>query len=73
MIALGRGSPNSSGKASLRRTGCSAGDALMIFAGHRLSRDIDGVIDDPQSLALLSPETTDVYETIRRIGPTRIV
>jgi len=45
----------------------------MIFAGHRLSRDIDGVIDDPQSLALLSPETTDVYETIRRIGPTRIV
>jgi hypothetical protein len=45
----------------------------MIFAGHRLSRDIDGVIDDPQSLALLAPETTDVYETIRRVGPTRIV
>jgi hypothetical protein len=39
----------------------------MIFAGHRLSRDIDGVIDDPQSPALLAPATTDVYETIRRV------
>jgi hypothetical protein len=37
------------------------GTALMIFADHRLSRDIDAFIDDPQYLALLSPETTDVW------------
>lgn len=34
----------------------------MIFADHRLSRDIDAFIDDPQYLALLSPETTDVWK-----------
>jgi hypothetical protein len=34
----------------------------MIFADHRLSRDIDVFIDDPQYLALLSPETTDVWK-----------
>jgi hypothetical protein len=28
----------------------------------RLSRDIDAFIDDPQYLALLSPETTDVWK-----------
>jgi hypothetical protein len=38
------------------------GTALMIVAGHRLSRDIDAFIDDPQYLASLSPETTDVWE-----------
>jgi hypothetical protein len=38
------------------------GTALMIFADHRLSRDIDVFIDDPQYLALLSPETTDVWK-----------
>jgi hypothetical protein len=38
------------------------GTALMIFADHRLSRDIDAFIDDPQYLALLSPETTDVWK-----------
>jgi hypothetical protein len=37
------------------------GTALMILADHRLSRDIDAFIDDPQYLALLSPETTDVW------------
>ncbi|MGA7803771.1 nucleotidyl transferase AbiEii/AbiGii toxin family protein [Bradyrhizobium sp.] len=37
------------------------GTALMVFADHRLSRDIDAFIDDPQHLALLSPETTDVW------------
>jgi hypothetical protein len=37
------------------------GTALMIFADHRLSRDIDAFIDDPQYLALLSPETADVW------------
>lgn len=37
------------------------GTALMVFADHRLSRDIDAFIDDPQYLALLSPETTDVW------------
>ena len=34
----------------------------MIHAGHRLSRDIDAFIDDPQYLALLSPETTEVWK-----------
>jgi hypothetical protein len=38
------------------------GTALMILAGHRLSKDIDAFIDDPQYLALLSPETTDVWK-----------
>jgi hypothetical protein len=38
------------------------GTALMIFANHRLSLDIDAFIDDPQYLALLSPETTDVWK-----------
>ena len=34
----------------------------MIFADHRLSRDIDVFIDDPQHLAVLSPELTDVWQ-----------
>jgi hypothetical protein len=34
----------------------------MVFADHRFSRDIDAFIDDPQYLALLSPETTDVWK-----------
>jgi hypothetical protein len=38
------------------------GTALMIFADHRFSRDIDAFIDDPQYLAVLSPETTDVWK-----------
>ena len=38
------------------------GTALMIFADHRLSRDVDAFIDDPQYLAVLSPETTDVWK-----------
>lgn len=38
------------------------GTALMIVADHRLSRDIDAFIDDPQYLALLSPETTDIWK-----------
>jgi hypothetical protein len=37
------------------------GTGLMVFADHRLSRDIDAFIDDPQYLALLSPETADVW------------
>ena len=37
------------------------GTALMILADHRLSKDIDAFIDDPQYLALLSPDTTDVW------------
>jgi len=37
------------------------GTALMLYADHRLSRDIDAFIDDPQYLALLSPDTTDVW------------
>jgi hypothetical protein len=37
------------------------GTALMLHANHRLSRDIDAFINDPQYLALLSPESTDVW------------
>ncbi|MCS3725773.1 nucleotidyl transferase AbiEii/AbiGii toxin family protein [Bradyrhizobium betae] len=37
------------------------GTALMIHTDHRLSKDIDAFIDDPQYLALLSPDTTDVW------------
>lgn len=47
------------GLAELRRQGqpvpdwvLGEGTALMVFADHRLSRDIDAFIDDPQYLAL---------------------
>jgi Nucleotidyl transferase AbiEii toxin, Type IV TA system len=57
------------GLAELKREGqlvpdwvLGGGTALMVFADHRLSRDIDAFIDDPQHLALLSPETTDVWK-----------
>jgi hypothetical protein len=40
----------------------SGGTALMIHADHRLSRDIDAFIDDPQYLTQLSPEITDVWK-----------
>jgi hypothetical protein len=40
------------------------GTALMISADHRLSRDIDAFIDDPQYLAVLSPETTEVWKCL---------
>jgi hypothetical protein len=56
------------GLAELKRQGrpvpdwvLGGGTALMVLADHRLSRDIDAFIDDPQYLALLSPETTDVW------------
>lgn len=56
------------GLAELKRQGrpvpdwvLGGGTALMVYADHRLSRDIDAFIDDPQYLALLSPETTDVW------------
>jgi hypothetical protein len=40
------------------------GTALMIVANHRMSKDIDAFIDDPQYLALLSPDIAaeDVWE-----------
>lgn len=38
------------------------GTALMLHAGHRLSKDIDAFIDDPQYLGLMSPDVTDVWE-----------
>ncbi|HYW63031.1 MAG TPA: nucleotidyl transferase AbiEii/AbiGii toxin family protein [Bradyrhizobium sp.] len=44
------------------------GTALMILADHRLSRDIDIFIDDPQYLALLSPEATDAWNCTDGIG-----
>jgi Nucleotidyl transferase AbiEii toxin, Type IV TA system len=57
------------GLAALERQGkpvpnwvLGGGTALMIQADHRLSRDIDAFIDDPQYLAILSPETTDVWK-----------
>jgi hypothetical protein len=57
------------GLAELKRQGrsvpdwvLSGGTARMVFADHRFSRDIDAFIDDPQYLALLSPETTDVWK-----------
>jgi hypothetical protein len=57
------------GLAELKRQGgpvpdwvLGGGTALMVFADHRLSRDIDAFIDDPQYLALLSPGTTDVWK-----------
>jgi hypothetical protein len=31
------------------------GTALMLHTGHRLSKDIDAFIDDPQYLTILSP------------------
>ena len=37
------------------------GTALMLSANHRLSRDVDAFIDDPQYLALLSPDITNVW------------
>lgn len=56
------------GLAEFRRRGqpvpdwtLGGGTALMILADHRLSKDIDAFIDDPQYLALLSPDTTDVW------------
>ncbi|MCK9920066.1 nucleotidyl transferase AbiEii/AbiGii toxin family protein [Microbacteriaceae bacterium K1510] len=51
-----------SGLASLRAKGrpvpdwvLGGGTALMIHTGHRLSKDIDAFIDDPQALSFLSP------------------
>jgi len=33
----------------------------MLHSDHRLSKDIDAFIDDPQYLAIMSPEVTDVW------------
>ena len=38
------------------------GTALMLHSGHRLSRDIDALIDDPQYLGIMSPDVTDVWD-----------
>jgi Nucleotidyl transferase AbiEii toxin, Type IV TA system len=38
------------------------GTALMLHSGHRLSKDIDAFIDDPQYLAIMSPDVTDVWD-----------
>jgi hypothetical protein len=37
------------------------GTALMLHSDHRLSKDIDAFIDDPQYLAIMSPDVTDVW------------
>lgn len=36
------------------------GTALMLHANHRLSKDIDAFIDDPQYLGIMSPRVTEV-------------
>jgi hypothetical protein len=38
------------------------GTALMLHSDHRLSRDIDAFIDDPQYLGIMSPDVTDVWD-----------
>ena len=38
------------------------GTALMLHADHRLSKDIDAFIDDPQYLGIMSPDVTDVWD-----------
>ncbi len=37
------------------------GTALMLHANHRLSKDIDAFIDDPQYLGMMSPRVTEVW------------
>ena len=37
------------------------GTALMLHANHRLSKDIDAFIDDPQYLGMMSPKVTEVW------------
>jgi hypothetical protein len=37
------------------------GTALMLHSDHRLSKDIDAFIDDPQYLGIMSPDVTDVW------------
>jgi hypothetical protein len=37
------------------------GTALMLHSDHRLSKDIDVFIDDPQYLGIMSPDVTDVW------------
>jgi len=38
------------------------GTALMLHSNHRLSKDIDAFIDDPQYLGIMSPDVTDVWD-----------
>jgi Nucleotidyl transferase AbiEii toxin, Type IV TA system len=38
------------------------GTALMLHSDHRLSKDIDAFIDDPQYLGIMSPDITDVWD-----------
>ncbi len=38
------------------------GTALMLHSDHRLSKDIDAFIDDPQYLGTMSPDVTDVWD-----------
>jgi hypothetical protein len=37
------------------------GTALMVHANHRLSKDIDAFVDDPQYLGIMSPKVTEVW------------
>ncbi len=37
------------------------GTALMLHANHRLSKDVDAFIDDPQYLGIMSPKVTEVW------------
>jgi hypothetical protein len=38
------------------------GTALMLQADHRLSKDIDAFIDDPQYLGIMSPDVANVWD-----------
>jgi predicted nucleotidyltransferase component of viral defense system len=42
------------------------GTALMLRYGHRLSKDIDIFVPDPQSLGYITPRLSDVAESITR-------
>jgi hypothetical protein len=37
------------------------GTGLMLHANHRLSKDIDAFVDDPQYLGIMSPKVTEVW------------
>lgn len=38
------------------------GTALMLHSGHRLSKDIDAFVDDPQHLGVMTPDVTDAWD-----------
>lgn len=47
------------------------GTALMLHYGHRVSKDIDIFVPDPQSLGFVTPRLSDVAESIIRFRAGR--